>query len=150
MLTWLILRYKWITKARAFSNGLGLYTEGRELPDAELPPIDPSKIQILPMAWKNPVTGKLSLQIHPSCVRKIHRADGSVIDDLAQVRDIIYRLQRPAISPQHVYAHDWVEEDMVLFNNHGVLHTVVGTLRSGQLRVFRQCNLAASELPQGP
>ncbi|KAE8136497.1 hypothetical protein BDV38DRAFT_293906 [Aspergillus pseudotamarii] len=142
--------YKWISKARALPTGLGLYTEGRELPDTELPPIDLSKIQILPMPWQNPVTGKLSLQIHPSCVRKIHRADGSVIDDLAQVRDIVYRLQRPAISPQHVYAHDWAEGDMILFNNQGVLHTVVGTLRPDQLRVFRQCNLAASEPPQGP
>ncbi|KAA8642338.1 hypothetical protein EYZ11_008363 [Aspergillus tanneri] len=142
--------YLWMSKARAFPTGLGLYSEGREIPDSDLPSIDPSKIQILPMVWKNPVTGKLSLQVHPSCVRKIHLADGSVINDLARVRDIIYKLQRPAISPQYVYAHDWSEGDMILFNNHGVLHTVVGTLQPNMLRVFRQCNLAASEPPAGP
>ncbi|CRG91684.1 Putative dioxygenase C576,01c [Talaromyces islandicus] len=142
--------YMWMSKARAFSNGLGLYSEGLEREESELPPIDPSKIQILPMAWKNPVTGKLSLQVHPACVRKIHLADGSVIDDLERVRDIVYRLQRPAISPPYVYAHDWANGDMILFNNHGVLHTVVGSLRPDQIRVFRQCNLAASEPPAGP
>jgi alpha-ketoglutarate-dependent taurine dioxygenase len=139
-----------MSKARAFSNGLGLYTEDRELAESDLPPIDHSKIQILPMAWKNPVTGKLALQVHPACVRKIHLADGSVIDDLEHVRDIIYKLQRPAISPQYVYAHNWTEGDMILFNNHGLLHSVVGSLRPDQIRVFRQCNLAASEPPAGP
>jgi alpha-ketoglutarate-dependent taurine dioxygenase len=131
-------------------TGLSVYTEGREKLESELPPIDPSKIQILPMAWKNPVTGNLSLQVHPAPIRKIHCADGSIIDNLKEVRDLMYRLQRPAISPQYVYAHDWEEGDMVLFNNHGLLHTVVGSLKPDDIRVFRQCNLAASEPPEGP
>lgn len=131
--------------ARALPTGLGLYTENRELPLTDLPPIDPSKILTLPMVWKNPVTGNPALQIHPSAVRKIHRDDGTVIDDLGRVREIVYSLQRPAISPRHVYAHDWEEGDMVLFNNRGVLHSVVGAFEDGEVRIFRQCNLAASE-----
>lgn len=131
--------------ARALPTGLGLYTENRELPLTDLPPIDPSKILTLPMVWKNPVTGNPALQIHPSAVRKIHRDDGTVIDDLGRVREIVYSLQRPAISPRYVYAHDWEEGDMVLFNNRGVLHSVVGAFEDGEVRIFRQCNLAASE-----
>lgn len=137
-----------MSPARALSTGLGLHSEGRELPDSELPPIDAKKIMIFPMAWKNPVTGKLALQIHPSAVRRIHCADGKVIDDLTRVRDIVYKLQRPAISPQYVYAHDWEEGDVVLFNNRGVLHSVVGAFKPDEVRLFRQCNLAASEPPQ--
>ena len=131
--------------ALALPTGLGLYTENRELPLSDLPPIDPSKILTLPMVWKNPVTGNPALQIHPSAVRKIHRDDGSVIDDLGRVREIVYSLQRPAISPRYVYTHDWEEGDMVLFNNRGVLHSVVGAFEDGEVRIFRQCNLAASE-----
>lgn len=131
--------------ARALPTGLGLYTENRELPLSDLPPIDPSKILTLPMLWKNPVTGNPALQIHPSAVRKIHRDDGTVIDDLGRVREIVYSLQRPAISPRYVYAHDWEEGDLVLFNNRGVLHSVVGAFEDGEVRIFRQCNLAASE-----
>ncbi|KAJ6032794.1 hypothetical protein N7499_009063 [Penicillium canescens] len=142
--------YNWVKPAKMHPTGLSVYTEGREKPESKLPPIDPSKIQILPMAWKNPVTGKLSLQVHPAPIRKIHCADGSIIDILKEVRDLMYRLQRPAISPQYVYAHDWEEGDMVLFNNHGVSHTVVGSLKPDDIRVFRQCNLAASEPPEGP
>ena len=42
------------------------------------------------------------------------------------------------------------ENDLVLFHNRGVLHTQVGALRPDQVRVLHQCNLAASDEPQGP
>jgi alpha-ketoglutarate-dependent taurine dioxygenase len=139
-----------MSPAHSRSTGLGLHSEGLELPSSELPPIDEKKIMVFPMVWKNPVTGKLALQIHPSAVRRIHCADGTVIDDLERVRDIVYKLQRPAISPQYVYPHDWEEGDLVLFNNRGVIHSVVGAFKPDEVRIFRQCNLAASEPPVGP
>lgn len=142
--------YIWMSAAKSRSDGLGLYSDDLELPESELPPIDPSKVQILPMVWKNPVTGALALQIHPSAVRKIHLCNGQIIDDLSLVRDIVHRLQRPGISPNLVYAHDWEEGDLVLFNNQGVLHSVVGAFAEDEVRLFRQCNMAASEAPLGP
>lgn len=141
--------YIWMSNAQSRSDGLGLYSDSRELPPADLPPIDSQKIQILPMTWKNPVTGALALQIHPSAVRRIHLANGDIIDDLKTVREIVHRLQRPGIAPRFVYAHDWEEGDMVLFNNQGVLHSVVGAFREDEVRLFRQCNMAASEAPVG-
>lgn len=135
--------------AKSRSDGLGLISDGLELEDSSLPPIDPSKIQILPMVWTNPVTGALALQIHPSAIKAIHLANGSVISDLAEVRERVHELQRPAISPHYVYAHDWEEGDLVLFNNRGVLHSVVGAFTEGEVRLFRQCNIAGSEGPVG-
>jgi xanthine dioxygenase len=142
--------YVWMSGASSLSDGLGLYSDGTELDLSSLPPIDDSKIQILPMLWKNPVTGQYALQMHPSAIRKIHLKDGSVIDDLKEVRRIVHELQRPAISPKFVYPHDWEEGDLVLFNNHGVLHSVVGAFAEGEVRLFRQCNMAASRRPEGP
>ena len=142
--------YIWMSAAKSRSDGLGLLSEGLESDLSQLPPVDEAKIQILPMTWKNPVTGKLALQMHPSAVRKIHRADGSVIENLQEVREIVHRLQRPGIAPSLVYAHDWEEGDLVLFNNRGVLHSVVGAFAEDEVRLFRQCNLAASEPPLGP
>lgn len=142
--------YIWMSGARARSTGLGLETEGREIPLDKLPPVEDDKIQILPMCWRNPVTGELALQIHPSAVRKLHLKDGTVVDDLKEVRDIVYRLQRPGIAPKNVYCHDWEEGDMVLFHNRGVLHSVVGAFAEDEVRLFRQCNIAASKLPEGP
>ena len=39
---------------------------------------------------------------------------------------------------------------MVLFHNRGVIHSVVGVFAPDEVRVFRQCNLAASHPPLGP
>ena len=142
--------YVWMSQAKALSTGLGIHSDNLELPTTDLPEIDHSKVQILPMLWQNPVTKQYALQIHPSAISKIHRADGTVIDDLKEVRRIVYELQRPGISPQYVYPHDWEEGDLVLFNNRGVLHTVVGAFRDDEIRLFRQCNLAGSVPPKGP
>jgi alpha-ketoglutarate-dependent taurine dioxygenase len=142
--------YVWMSQAKSKTDGLGMLSEGLELQDSELPPFEDSKILILPMTWKNPVTGRLAVQIHPSAIRKIHLTDGSVIDDLGRVREIVHNIQRPAIAPRFVYPHDWEAGDLVLFNNHGVLHSVVGAFREDEIRLFRQCNMAASEAPLGP
>jgi len=42
------------------------------------------------------------------------------------------------------------EKDLVLFHNRGVTHTVVGAFKKDQIRTFHQCNLAASDFPDGP
>ena len=139
-----------MSPAKSRPTGLGLVSQDKELSESELPPIDPSAVQILPLCWKNPVTGKLALQVHPSAVRRLHLADGTVIDDLEKVRDIVYRLQRPGIAPRRVYAHDWKEGDLVIFHNRGVLHSVVGAFAEDEVRLFRQCNIAGSTMPVGP
>jgi xanthine dioxygenase len=142
--------YVWMSGAKSRSNGLGLLSRDLETPLDELPPYKEDEIQILPMCWRNPLTGNLALQIHPSAVRKLHLADGRVIEDLQEVREIVHRLQRPAVSPKYVYPHDWQQGDLVLFHNRGVLHSVVGTFAEDEVRLFRQCNVAASQFPQGP
>lgn len=142
--------YIWMSTARSRSTGLGMVSEGKELTTDDLPPINEAAIQVLPMCWRNPVTGRLALQIHPSAVRCLHLEDGTVIDDLERVREIVYRLQRPGIAPKLVYAHDWKEGDLVIFHNRGVIHSVVGAFAPEEVRLFRQCNIAGSELPLGP
>jgi alpha-ketoglutarate-dependent taurine dioxygenase len=139
-----------MSNAKSNTDGLGLVSDGLELPTSDLPAIDESKIKILPMCWRNPVTGKLALQVHPSAIEKLHLADGNVIDDLKTVREIVHRLQRPGIAPELVYAVNWDEGDLALFNNHGVLHSVTGSFTPEEVRIFRQCNLAASEEPLAP
>lgn len=142
--------YIWMSPCKSRSDGLGLISSGAELPLDALPPVDEDKIKILPMCWKNPVTGRLALQVHPSAVQALHLADGTVIKDLKEVREIVHRMQRPGIAPELVYAVDWEEGDMALFNNRGVLHTVTGSFLPEEVRIFRQCNMAASEGVIGP
>lgn len=111
--------------------------------------------------WKNPVTGALHLQVHPSAVSALKIApipsgsskitsapypNGATLTDLKEVRDLIYRLQRPAIAPSKVYAHDWKEGDMALFHNQGVLHSVVGAFEPEEVRMFHQVSFLGSSL----
>ncbi|EWC47095.1 hypothetical protein DRE_03464 [Drechslerella stenobrocha 248] len=142
--------YIWMSQAKSLPTGLGMFSDGLELPLEKLPAITDADVQVHPMCWRNPATGKLALQIHPSAVRKLHLQDGSVIDDIAEVRERVYALLRPGIAPELVYAHDWEEGDLVLFHNRGVLHTVCGAFAPDEVRMFRQCNLADTEAPMGP
>ncbi|KND91005.1 putative dioxygenase [Tolypocladium ophioglossoides CBS 100239] len=142
--------YIWMSSAKSDSDGLGLVSEGKELPIEELPEVDEDKIQILPMCWRNPENGRLALQVHPSAVRKLHLADGTILDDVKMVREMVHRLQRPGIAPNMVYAHDWEEGDFVIFYNRGLIHSVVGAFAEDEVRLFRQCNIASSHLPRGP
>jgi alpha-ketoglutarate-dependent taurine dioxygenase len=140
--------YVWMKHARARSNGLGLVTEGRELSKSELPPFEDGKITTLPLVWVNPLTGRRSLQLHAYCVEDLI-VDGRPVGDLATCRRMLYDLMRPAIAPARVYAHAWRDGDLVLFHNRGVWHSVVGSLRPTDLRVYHQCNLASSQPPIG-
>jgi alpha-ketoglutarate-dependent taurine dioxygenase len=138
--------YVWMRNAHARSNGLGLVSEGRELSRAELPSYEEERITTLPLVWKNPLTGRRALQVHAYCVEDLI-VDGAPIGDLATCREILYDLMRPAISPARVYAHPWQDGDLVIFHNRAVWHSVVGSLRPTDLRIYHQCNLAASEPP---
>ncbi|KAI9566789.1 hypothetical protein HD554DRAFT_2205781 [Boletus coccyginus] len=151
--------YIWMAPARALPTGLGIESEGLEVPMGELPDQwEESKL------WKNPVTGGLHFQVHPWAAQELivkplpagAKCDGVLypagahIKDLAEVRALLYKMQRPGIAPQLVYPHDWQEKDLLLFHNRGLLHSVVGTLKPDQVRIFHQCNLAASDVPAGP
>lgn len=155
--------YVWMKDARSNSLGLGLVSQDKELALTQLPSWEESKVQRLPMCWKNPVTGRLHLQVHASAVMALSieplttpptsdslYPDGAKITKLEQVRSIVLGLQRASIRPTKVYAHDWQEGDFCLFHNRGVLHTVVGAFRPEEVRMFHQCNLAGSDTPSGP
>ncbi|KAF9651921.1 Clavaminate synthase-like protein [Thelephora ganbajun] len=156
--------YVWMAPARALATGLGIVSDGLEMALNELPEWEESKVKTYPVCWLNPVTDELHFQVHPCGVQELFvdplpegasrdgalYPDGAHVTDLKEVRDVLYKMQRPAIDPKLVYPHDWSEKDLVLFHNRGVLHTVVGTFSQDQVRAFHQCNLAASSDPVGP
>ncbi|KAI5116811.1 hypothetical protein M0805_007092 [Coniferiporia weirii] len=156
--------FVWMASAGALSTGLGMETEGLESPLDKLPSWEESKIKVFPMLWKNPVTGNLHFQVHPCAALELLiaplpegankegavYADGAHLKDLREVRGLLYKMQRPGIAPALVYPHDWRPKDLILFHNRGVMHSAVGTLKPDQVRLFHQCNLAASDDPVGP
>ncbi|KDR85864.1 hypothetical protein GALMADRAFT_132503 [Galerina marginata CBS 339.88] len=156
--------YVWMAPAHALPTGLGIEVEGLELPLEELPPWEEGKVKTFPVLWKNPGTGDLHFEVHPCGAMELlvdplpagaNREgalfpDGAHLTDLKEVRGLLYKMQRPGIAPSLIYPHDWHENDFVLFHNRGLLHTVVGAFKPEEVRAFHQCNLAASDEPQGP
>ncbi|GJJ13258.1 hypothetical protein Clacol_007509 [Clathrus columnatus] len=157
--------YVWMSSAKALPTGLGIVSEDLELPLDKLPPWEESKVKVLPMVWKNPVTGRLHLQVHPCAAGEIFidplpagkdregalYPNGAHLKDLREVREILYQIQRPGIAPSLIYPHNWNERDLIIFHNRGILHSVVGAFKdSDGVRALHQCNLAASDDPLGP
>lgn len=98
-----------MSKAHALPTGLGIETEGLEIPLEELPEWEESKIKRYPVLWKNAVTGGLHLQVHPCGAHVLHVQpaegaeifpDGATVTDLKEVREWLYKLQRPGIAPE--------------------------------------------------
>lgn len=134
--------YIYISPARATSDGLTMVSEGKETPLENLPEWEESKIKKLPLVWTNPQTGRHHIQIHGCCVRRLHRADGTILE-LDQARKEAHRLLRPAIAPEHIYVHSWKKGDLAIFYNRGVLHSVTGQFAPGERRLMHQCNIAS-------
>jgi alpha-ketoglutarate-dependent taurine dioxygenase len=88
------------------------------------------------------------LQLHAYCVEEV-LVDGKSIGDLEETRRVLYDLMRPAIARSRVYAHPWRSGDLVIFNNRGLWHSVVGSLRPSDRGVYHQCNLASPDPPRG-
>ncbi|CEP63477.1 TauD/TfdA dioxygenase family protein LALA0_S08e03378g [Lachancea lanzarotensis] len=139
--------YIFISPARATSDGLTMVSEGKETPLDELPPWEDSKIKRLPLVWTNPVTKKHHLQVHGCCINKLLLPDGSNLE-LEDARKEVYRLMRPAIAPENVYAHTWNKGDLAIFFNRGVWHSVTGQFKPGERRLMHQCNIASGADPK--
>lgn len=138
--------YIFISPAKATSDGLTMVSEGKEMPLDELPEWEESKVKKLPMVWTNPVTGKHHLQVHGCCVYRLHLPNGKVLE-LEEARKEVYRLMRPAISPENIYVHAWQPGDLAIFHNQGVLHSVTGQFAPGEKRLMHQCNIASGVDP---
>jgi hypothetical protein len=103
-----------MSKAKSHSNGLILYQKGWNTPNKTCLPFEASKIKMYPMAWENLVTGKYAMMVYPTCIRKIHLENGEMLDDLVDIRERLYKLQRRVVDPCYLCTHDWEEGDLVL------------------------------------
>jgi xanthine dioxygenase len=98
--------------AKSRSDDLGMASEGLELPLSDLSFQSMGcRLTFSRLCWQDPVTGKLALVAHLSAIKAVHLANGDVITDLKEARELVHRLQRPGIPQQYVYPHDGEEGD---------------------------------------
>lgn len=72
-------------------------------------------------------------------------ADGIVGMPGPHGRALLTRLQQWAAQPDFVYTHKWAPEDLVIWNNQGVMHRVVPYTDEG--RVMHRTTIAGKEKP---
>lgn len=72
-------------------------------------------------------------------------ADGIVGMPGPHARGVLTRLQQWAAQPDLVYRHDWQPGDLVIWNNHGVMHRVVPYTDEG--RIMHRTVAAGDEKP---
>lgn len=68
-------------------------------------------------------------------VKRSPDAEEQVVDDIEEVRRIIYALQRPALEPKYIFAPPYNEGDLVIFYNRGLMHCATGEKLSFDGRV---------------
>ncbi|GAA5940141.1 hypothetical protein JCM3775_007275 [Rhodotorula graminis] len=144
--------YQWLRGAKADGLGLRMYDEGNETPLEDLAEGEPLRC---PMVWINPITGERALQVHAIIARKLHyrsspTAAYRLIDDLAEVREMLDSLQRPFVKPDNVFFAPTEEGDLLCFHNRGVRHSAVEFPESRGPRLLHQLQLIASDEPWNP
>ncbi|KAI8651878.1 hypothetical protein LRP88_10876 [Fusarium phalaenopsidis] len=151
--------YEYIRQCKATEDGLSIPTMGRETPVGELSEWSWDKVAEHPMVWRNPLNPhRPFLQVHGCCVYKLTTRDPvtgtiSVIDDVSEVRKIVYSFQKRIWAAENIYAHRWEEGDLVIFHNRGVMHSITGQLAQhkqdeDKKRLMWQCTMTSGTAPK--
>ncbi|CAG9939970.1 unnamed protein product [Clonostachys rosea f. rosea IK726] len=122
--------FVWMSTAHSTRLGHLLETECLEKPLDRLPPWSQEKVCVYPMVWTNPKTGEKSLQVHGQGAFKLYlksSPDGEekVVTDLKEVRAFMDKIMRPALNPENIYAHPHQEQDVILWYNRSLWHSIV-------------------------
>ncbi|CAI6340532.1 unnamed protein product [Periconia digitata] len=146
--------FVWMSQAHSTRLGHLIETEGLEKSLDDLPKWEKSKVCVYPMVWTNPKTGEKSLQVHGQGAYKLYlksHPDGeeTVLEDLKDVRAFMDRIMRPVLKPENIYAHPHKEQDVILWYNRALWHSITEFPKSYGPRVMHQCNVAASDHPTG-
>ncbi|KAG9193978.1 hypothetical protein G6011_04013 [Alternaria panax] len=150
--------YEKIKGCRGAPNGLGVATEGREVPDEELEKIETGSKEWqkkYPLVWVNPVTGKKSFQCVHNLASRLFIRNGpdetpKIVDDLGEVRKFLDNIQGRIIRPEHVWVGPEDEQDLLIFQSYGLLHSMIDYPASWGARTIHYSFLPTSKPPIGP
>ncbi|GAA5851566.1 hypothetical protein JCM8547_001134 [Rhodosporidiobolus lusitaniae] len=147
--------FQWIQEGKMDDAGWGMASEGKETPLEELPEVEEEHVKRYRMVWPSPLTGALALQVHAVVARRLFirsspDSDFKVVDDVKEVREILYKLQKPFLKPENVLVVPQEEGDLVLWHNRGVRHTAIEYPSSGDTRIMHQIHIAGSDDPGNP
>ncbi|KAJ5128495.1 Taurine catabolism dioxygenase TauD/TfdA [Penicillium atrosanguineum] len=151
--------YEYIRQCKASEDGLTIPSMGREVSTEQMSEWSWDKVAEHPMVWRNPMNpDRPFLQVHGCCVYKLTTRDPAtgevtVMDDVEQVRNVVYSMQRKIYAAENIYAHRWEEGDLVIFHNRGVMHSITGQLvkykdDQDKRRMLWQCTMTSTSAPK--
>lgn len=75
------------------------------------------------------------------------------MDDVEEVREVVYKMQSKIYAAENIYAHHWQEGDVVIFHNRGVMHSITGQLakykeQEDKRRLLWQCTMTSTTPPK--
>jgi alpha-ketoglutarate-dependent taurine dioxygenase len=111
------------------------------------------------MVWRNPLNPERPfLQVSGCCVSKLttrnpQTGEITIMDDVDQVRKVVYEMQRKFYVAENIYAHRWEEGDLVIFHNRGVMYSITGRLLDykdddDKRRLLWQCTMTSATPPK--
>ncbi|XP_014556027.1 hypothetical protein COCVIDRAFT_38263 [Bipolaris victoriae FI3] len=147
--------YQWMSDCKGHPNGLGVVSQGKEKPLADLPPYDEKHVKRYPMVWLNPVTHERAFMVHGICVRRAFfrsspHEEPTVVDDVAAIRDWLRPIQERVLKPEYVLLPRVEEGDVIIWANYQLFHSAVDYPDHWGVRSMHQANIGASEGPVGP
>lgn len=75
------------------------------------------------------------------------------MDDVEQVRKVVYEMQRSIYAAESIYTHRSEKGDLVIFHNRGVIHSITGQLSGhkdddDKRRPLWQCTMTSATPPK--
>ncbi|KAJ5157222.1 uncharacterized protein N7482_008322 [Penicillium canariense] len=151
--------YEYIRQCKASEDGLTIPRFGREVPVEKRSDWAWDKVAEHPMVWRNPLNpDRPFLQFHGCCVYKLttrdpHTGAITVLDNVEEVRKVVYNMQRKIYTARNIYAHRWEEGGLVVFHNRGVMHSITGQLLKhkeddDKRRLLWQCTMTSTKPPK--
>ncbi|KAI1370210.1 sulfonate dioxygenase [Hypoxylon crocopeplum] len=144
--------YNWIGECKATSDGLTIESQGKEMSLDALEPWTWDKVHTYPLVFRNPgMPHRPHLIALGCCVYRLITTDPktgekTTIDDFKEAREKIHVLMKKAMKPEFVYVHRYQPDDLVMWHNRGVWHSVTGELGEAK-RLMWQAAQGSSQSP---
>ena len=92
---------------------------------------------IHPVFLTHPITGRRVLYVNPGYAMRINELDAAESD---RVLKLLFEHQ---LQPRYQYAHEWAENDLLIWDHIGTLHNAIPDYTAEEHRLMRRCQVMA-------
>jgi taurine dioxygenase len=93
-----------------------------------------------PIFLRHPLTGRFVLYVNPGYAVRI---DGIPERESEELLQMLFEHQLQA---KYRYAHEWSEQDMLMWDNIGTVHRAIGDYRADEHRLMNRCQVIADRV----